>query len=33
VLDVPFDDAMTAAVDEEIAALASWLKLDLRPVG
>jgi uncharacterized protein len=31
--DVPFDDAMTAAVDEEIADLASWLKLDLRRVG
>jgi uncharacterized protein len=28
--DVPFTRAMTAAVDQEIADLASWLKFDLR---
>ncbi len=27
--DVPFDTAMAAAVDSEIADLAQWLELDL----
>jgi len=31
--DVPFTDEMTVAIDEEIAGLAGWLKLDLRRVG
>jgi uncharacterized protein len=31
--DVPFTRAMTAAVDQEIAGLAGWLKLDLCRVG
>jgi uncharacterized protein YcaQ len=29
--DVPFDKAMTAAVDHEIKDLAHWLDLDLAP--
>jgi len=29
--DVPFDRAMTAAVDDEVADLARWLGLDLAP--
>jgi hypothetical protein len=29
--DIPFDRAMTAAVDDEIADLARWLGLDLAP--
>jgi uncharacterized protein YcaQ len=29
--DVPFTAAMTAAVDEQIAGLAAWLGLELRP--
>jgi uncharacterized protein YcaQ len=29
--DVPFDKAMTAAVDHEIKDLAHWLELDLMP--
>jgi uncharacterized protein YcaQ len=31
--DVPFTAAMTAEIDEEIAALADWLELDLRRQG
>jgi uncharacterized protein len=31
--DVPFDEAMTAAVDGEIKDLADWLKLDLTLAG
>jgi len=31
--DVPFTAAMTAEIDQEIAALADWLELDLRRQG
>lgn len=31
--DVPFEEAMTAAVDGEIKDLADWLKLDLTLAG
>ena len=31
--DVPFDKAMTAAIDHEIKDLAHWLGLDIRPAG
>ena len=31
--DVPFTAAMTAEIDQEIAALAGWLELDLRREG